>query len=120
MKISNQVADRSRIFHTASIATLLWIVKISQFQKFVSNQFSLYKVNWINETPNLGKLDSTDTYPSATVTETSELTLSSAQLVTLHGVKPAHVFTCTIDIGKGEEYLITAVQTVNVFTPGNF
>ena len=93
---------------------------ISKLYKIISNQLSLYKVKWINETPNLGTLDSTDKYPSAKVTQTSELTLSSAQLVTLHGVKPAHVFTCTIDIGEGEEYFITAAQTVNVFTPGNF
>ena len=51
-------------------------------------------------------------------TQTSTLSLSSAQLVKLKatgGTNPAHVFTCKITTGSTT---VHATQTINIYTPG--
>ena len=54
--------------------------------------------------------------------QTSTLTLSSAQLVKLKsagGNNPAHVFTCKITVGTSSTPL-QATQTYNIYTPGKY
>ena len=52
-------------------------------------------------------------------TQSSTLSLSSAQLVKLKvagGSNPAHVFTCKIMVGVAKKE-VTATQTINIYTP---
>ena len=52
-------------------------------------------------------------------TQTSTLSLSSAQLIKLKaaGDNPAHIFTCVIKVGT-KPFTVGAEQTINVYTPG--
>ena len=77
-------------------------------------------VEWISQTnvASLG-LSPQDGIISGT-SQTSTLTLSSAQLVQLKtagGLNPAHVFTCKITVGTSNT-AVTATQTYSIFTPG--
>ena len=77
-------------------------------------------VEWISQTnvASLG-LSPQDGIISGT-SQTSTLTLSSAQLVQLKtagGSNPAHVFTCKITVGTSNTPL-QSTQTYNIYTPG--
>ena len=79
-----------------------------------------FKVDWTTSTKatNLGILVFDQGDQDGT-TQTSVLTLSSAQLVELKGVKADHILTCAIAVGKGEvKTPVTATQTLTIFTPG--
>ena len=59
-------------------------------------------------------------YQSTSHSQTSTLAVSSEQLVKLKtagGKNPAHVFTCKIVVGKSNTE-VTAVQSINIYTPG--
>ena len=72
-------------------------------------------VKWDPATQTANKYDLADgSYNAPGKMQTSTLTISNSQLVTLKGSGRAHTFTCKITVANTD---IMATQTIHVFTP---